>query len=152
MKFLKRAAAGVLAGVIGLSAMCFSVSAYGKDDNFAFNFNVPGNQDWGYINYTEKRETDSVKTPWKVNFTYSAEGDHATMQFFLLNNNWFNFFKYSDYKDVIRGSGNKYFKAYDTACNGVDVRIGARNNNYVSNNYIIGGYWDEETAYHPFDD
>ena len=151
MKFFKRAAAGVLAGVIGLSAMCFSVSAYGRDDEFPFEFNVGWNYQWGYIPNAQIRDADDTTVPWMVDFAYSAEGRGTSMQFFLLNNDMFNFDNYSDFKTIIQGCGIKYFHAYPEACNAL-VRIGARNNNYSTSEYHVAGYWDEETAYHPFDD
>lgn len=151
MKLLKRAAVGILAGLIGLSAMGLFASAYSYDDDYFFLFNVPKEQQWGYINDAKYRGTRYVETPWKVNFASSSEGTGTIMQFFLLNNSWFSYQQRSDYKSVQQGSGNKYFKAYESA-NQSDVRIGARNNNNVSNSYEVSGYWDEETAKHDFDD
>ncbi len=151
MKLLKRAAVGILAGLIGLSAMGLFASAYSYDNNYYFSFTVGDHQKWGYIGSSQYRGTKYVETPWKVNFMTSSEGTGTIMQFFLLNNSWIDYRKYSDYKDVKQGTGDKYFHAYDEA-NQKDVRIGARNNNYVPNSYTVSGYWDEETAKHDFDD
>lgn len=151
MKLLKRAAVGILAGLIGLSAMGLFASAYSYDNNYYFSFTVGDHQKWGYIGSSQYRGTRYVETPWMVNFTSSSEGAGTVMEFFLLNNDWFRYEKRSDYKRVQQGSGKKYFHAYDSA-NQSDVRIGARNNNNVAYSYTVSGYWDEETAKHAFDD
>ena len=148
---MKRAAVGLLAGLIGLSVMGLPASAYGEDNDMDFSFNVPGGKRWGYINYAEYRGTASMATPCKVNFAYSTEGQGKIMDYFLLNNSIWSYFQYSDFKSVKQGSGNKYFHAYGAACKQY-VRIGAKNKNDVPNNYTVSGYWDEETAKHAFND
>lgn len=150
MSFKKRVLIGITTGVIALSALGFSASAYGSDNNIGYSYSVPGGQNWGFSD-AEYRGASDTSVPWKVNFTYSSEGAGTCMQYFLAGTEWFSPSKLSDYKLVKQGSGAKYYRAYDSAYKR-DVRLGARNNNNVSNSYTVSGYWDEETEKHTFSD
>lgn len=146
MKFQKRVFVGIVAGLIGVSALAFSASAYGSDNDIPYSFNVPANQGWGYSK-PEERGNSGSEVPWKVEFTYSSEGRSTYMYYFLREDFWAN--QLSDYKRVLQGSEIKYFQAYGIAAN-KKVGLGAMNNNDVDKNYTVAGYWDEETAYHSF--
>lgn len=151
MSFKKRVIVGISTCVIALSALGVSVSAYGDDNNIGYSFTVKANQEWSYAADPQYRGPSGTNVPWKVNFTYSAEGTGTYMDYFLAGTEWFSPSKLSDYKRVQQGSGAKYYHAYDTAYN-KDVRLAARNNNYVNASYQVSGYWDEEAAKHRFDD
>ena len=150
MSFGKRILATIIASASVVSALSLSVFAYGGDHNIGYSFTVPAWQNWGYTSAEYRGTKSNEVVPWKVNFTYSAEGTNSLMQYFLLADGW-DYTKLSDYKDVNEGSGPKYFHAYDTACERY-VRLGARNNNNNNHAYTVSGYWDEETAQHTFSD
>lgn len=146
MKFQKRVFIGIVASVIGVSALAFSASAYGSDNDVPYSFSIPSNGGNGY-SATEYRGNSGTEVPWKVEFTYSSEGRHTYTKFYLREDFWNN--KLSDYKQVKQGSSPKYFQAYDTAKNR-DVRLGGIDNNPNNSGYTVAGYWDEETDYHAF--
>lgn len=145
MKFQKRVIVGIIAGVIGVSALAFSASAYGSDNDIPFLFGIPGNGS-GY-SATEYRGDSGTEVPWKVEFTFSSEQRGAVTKFYLREDFWNN--KLSDYKRVQQGSGRKYFQAYDTAKNR-NVKLGGIDNNPDGNGYDVAGYWDEEAGDHDF--
>lgn len=151
MKFSKKIIAGIAASLMIMSAFSMSASAYGTDNNIPYSFKVKSNQELSYSGDVQYRGATTTATPWKVDFTFSAEGKGTKMDYFLAGNEWLTKTKQSEYKTVTQGSGAKYFHAYDTACK-ADVQLAARNNNYVSNDYTVAGYWDEETAQHNFSD
>ena len=151
MKLTKTLAISAMATAVALLTIIVPMGASAAgDNNIPYNFNVPGNQNWGYDNNSQYRGTSNTKVPWMVNFTFSGEGITARSEYFILGDGW-NYNKYSDYKGVNQGSGAKYFHAYDSAYN-VALRIGARNNNYNNKSYTVSGYLDEETALHKFND
>ncbi len=146
MKFQKRVIVGIIAGVIGVSALAFSASAYGSDNDIPFLFGIPGNGGSGY-SATEYRGDSGTEVPWKVEFTFSSEGRETLSKFYLREDFWNN--KLSDYKRVQQGSGRKYFQAYDAAKNR-NVKLGAIDNNPDGSGYDVAGYWDEEADDHNF--
>ena len=148
MNFRKRVLLGITTGVIALSALSFSTSAYGGDNNIGYSFDVPANQGFGY-SAPQYRGPSGTNVPWKVNFTYSSEGVGTYMYYFLAGDEWINKSRFSDYKKVQQGSGEKYFRAYEGAYN-KNVRLGAQNNNDSRQGFKVSGYWDEESAKHNF--
>lgn len=145
MKFYKRLLAMAIVATVFIATFAFGVSAYGSDNDVPFSVQVPGRQRKVYTS-AEYRGSSGTEVPWKVNYTYSGEGK-GTIMYFYLSGPWYS--KQSDVKAVKQGSGNKYFKAYDT-CKNMDVGVAIYNNNNVSNKYDAAGYWDEETAKHSF--
>lgn len=146
MKFQKRVIVGIVAGLIGVSALAFSASAYGSDNYVPFSFNIPGNGGYGYSS-AEYRGDSGSEVPWMVEFTFSSEGRHTLSRFYLRENIWNN--RLSEYKRVQQSSPPKYFQAFDTARN-KNVNLAAIDNNPDNSNYTVAGYWDEETANHNF--
>ena len=150
MKSIKTIVAGIATGILLISAISVSVAAYGNDNSYGYNFDTKAYQQHSYSGTSYYRGTADVTTPWKVNFTYSSEGEGTIMQYFLAGTGS-KPDKVSDYKEVKQGAGEKYFRAYDSSLQR-DTQLGARNNNYTVYKYSIAGYWDEETAYHQFSD
>lgn len=148
MKFRKRIFSGLIICLIIISVISVSASAYAYDNDIGYSFIVKANGASSYSSNSEYRGATTTATPWKVNLTYSAEGTGTYMRFFLAKSGILST-QASDHHDVKQGSGAKYYRAYEIA-NQTTVKLGAKNNNLVSNTYTISGYWDEETAYHPF--
>ena len=148
MKSLKKSIVGILVCITAIAAVAISASAYAYDNNYGYSFTVKPKSGLSYSSDIRYRGATTTKTPWKVNFTYSSEGKKTVMTYFLASSGWFPT-KFSDFKNVTQGSGDKYFRAYDVACE-TDVQLAAKNNNNTANSYTISGYWDEETAKHAF--
>ena len=147
LKFYKRLLLTLIVCSISISAFAFSVAAYGSDNDIAYSLDAPSNPNYSYTS-AEYRGNSGINVPWKVNFTYSQEGNGTVMQYFLSGPWWT---KQSDRKNVKQGSGAKYYHAYDTAKN-MNVALAASNNNITENKYRISGLWDEESAKHTFND
>ena len=108
MKLTKTLAISAMATAVALLTIIVPMGASAAgDNNIPYNFNVPGNQNWGYDNNSQYRGTSNTKVPWMVNFTFSGEGITARSEYFILGDGW-NYNKYSDYKGVNQGSGAKY--------------------------------------------
>ena len=147
MKFYKRLLAMAIVATVFISVFSFGASAYGSDNDVPFYFLVPGNQDVVYSN-AEYRGNSDKKVPWKVNFTFSEEGRGTIMNFYL-SGPWYS--KQSNIQEVHQGNKDHFFAAYDS-CKNMNVGLAIYNNNDVETKYYVAGYWDEETAYHPFKD
>ena len=108
--------------LIGMNAS----QAFASDDSIPYSFKIKAN----YANtYSDKeyRQTTNTQNKWKVDMTYSEEGEGTITTY-----------------DVTQGTGTHYYSAYSSASQR-DVCLGAENNNNSSNTYTVGGYWDEET-------
>lgn len=147
MKFYKRLLAMAIVATVFISVFAFGASAYGSDNDVPFYVRVPGNQDVVYSN-AEYRGNSDKKVPWKVNFTFSEEGRGTIMNFYL-SGPWYS--KQSNIQEVHQGNKDHFFAAYDS-CKNMNVGLAIYNNNDVETKYYGAGYWDEETAYHPFKD
>lgn len=147
MNFYKRLFATLVVGAVSIGAFAFGASAYGSDNNVPYSYTAPANKGIVYGS-AEYRGNSGTSVPWKVNFTFSAEGTGTCMYYYLSGPWWSH---QSNTYLVKQGSGNKYYHAHDTAKN-MDIALAAYNNNNTNKNYVISGYWDEETAKHTFSD
>lgn len=147
MNFYKRLVAVLAVGALSIGAFAFGASAYGTDNNTPYSFTVPANQEIGYGS-AEYRGNSGIEVPWKIDFTFSAEGK-GTSTYYYLSGPWWS--HQSNAKLATQGKGAKYYHAHDTAKN-MDVALAAYNNNKNDKVYMVAGYWDEETAKHTFSD
>lgn len=147
MNFYKRLFATLVVGAVSIGVFAFGASAYGADNDIPYSFTVPANKGTGYGS-AEYRGNTGTEVPWKVEFTYSAEGK-GTAMYYYLSGPWWS--KESNTQKINQGSGVKYYHAYDTAKN-KDVALAAYNNNDIDKSCLVAGYWDEETAEHRFSD
>jgi hypothetical protein len=87
------------------------------------------------------RQTWHNQNPWKVNFSWSAEGKNTKVQFRLTNYNssWFS----TNWKTVRQGKIETYYG--NPQINRAKVQLQGCNNNMSRHKYTIQGYWDEET-------
>lgn len=140
MKYLKRKL--MLLSAIGMLTASFSIPVLAGDDNISYSYTVKayyGNT------YTEGRyrQTPSTSNPWKVNFTYSGEGEGTVTVYWISQYNSAHT-QVSNTHEVTQGSGAHYYTAYSGA-NQTTVCLSMENNNYSGNTYTVSGYWDEET-------
>ncbi|MBE2912985.1 DUF2712 domain-containing protein [Anoxybacillus flavithermus] len=124
---------------MGIGVLTFSNFTYATDDNIGFSFELKPNYGNSYSE-SRYRQTTDPNNKWKVNLTYSSEGVGSIATFWLDKSGT----RVSDTHDVKQGSGAHYYSAFSTA-NQSNVRLGAENNNYSPDSYVISGYWDEET-------
>lgn len=124
--------------LIGMNAS----QAFASDDNIPYSFKIKANYANTYSD-EEYRQTTNTQNKWKVDMTYSEEGEGTITTYWLAAYNS-NHDKVSDTHDVTQGTGTHYYSAYSSASQR-DVCLGAENNNNSSNTYTVSGYWDEET-------
>ena len=108
-----------IVATVFISVFAFGATAYGSDNDVPFLVQVPGNQKKGYSK-AEYRGSSGPEVPWKVDFTFSEEG-RGTIMYFYLSGPWYE--KVSDVKSVKQGTGCKYFAAYDSAQNMLDLLL-----------------------------
>lgn len=127
---------------ISMLVTSFAIPVFASDDNIYYSYTVKAN----YGNtYTEGRwrQTESTSNPWKVNFTYSGEGEGTITTYWLARYND-SHTQASNTQNVYQGSGAQYFSAWSNA-NVASVCLAMENNNNVTYTYTASGYWDEET-------
>lgn len=132
--------------MLGLAAaMIIAMNAstvLAADDDIAYSYTIKANYGNTYSD-SRYRQTTNTSNKWKVNMTYSGEGEGTVTTYWLALFNE-NHDVGSATHDVKQGSGAHYYKANSNASQ-KDVCLAAENNNNSTNTYTVSGYWDEET-------
>lgn len=135
----KKVAALVMAVSAVATSVVMPVSA--SDDNHGYSFSVGAYYGNGYSS-ERYRQTTNTNNKWKVDMTYSSEGQGTKITYWLAKSS--DKATASDFHDVKQGSGAQYYKALKNASE-THVVLAAENNNYDASSYSVSGYWDEET-------
>lgn len=120
-----------------------AVPAFAAEDNFPYSFELKSSMGSSYSSDGYNRETSYPDNPWKVNMTYSSEGQGTAAYYWIATSIVHT--QCSNRYLVTQGSGDNYFRAYDDIQNKT-VKLGVKNNNNVSQSYEVAGYWDEEVG------
>lgn len=139
----------LLTMVFLLSLICISGAA-AYDDNYVFLLNVAANEGRTLTAESYYRGATDNTTPWMVNYVVSDEGTQGTLMMFELARKVdTHILNATIWREVAFGAGPKYFPG-EVGANQNTVYLAVKNNNNVATVYHIAGYWDEETAAHPF--
>lgn len=142
MKKLKKIALAI-AIVAGICSLNVGKSA-ALNDNYYYMYTIKANYGNSYY-WTKYRQTTNPSNPWKVQMTYSGEGNGTYTTYWLTTfNGAYVGYQASNTVTVRQGSAAVYTVAWPIASQ-KDVSLSAENNNYSGYSYNVEGYWDEET-------
>lgn len=131
----------VILSVCCVLSVVFTIPVFAEENDYPFSFDMKQNCKKSYSSDSYERITKYTDNPWKVNMTYNAEGSDAKATYFIATSVVHT--QCSDSHTIKAGSGNHYYKAYETATDKY-IKLGVKNNNDVAKKYTVSGYWDEE--------
>ncbi|MBE6815135.1 MAG: DUF2712 domain-containing protein [Ruminococcaceae bacterium] len=126
-------------------ATIFATNAFAAATNndYNFDFKIQGSVDNAQDPTGRYRGTTNNNHSWKVQLTSSGEGEKTITKFWIENKNGTNA---SSAYNIKQGNPAEYKPANDYG-DSTTVYLTGENNNYASSKqYVVKGFWDEETG------
>ncbi|MEG0909554.1 MAG: DUF2712 domain-containing protein [Bacilli bacterium] len=135
--------------IVSIIISSFSIPAFAYvNDNLGYNFTIKPYCENSYLEPARFRETYDNNNSWKVQLSYSGEGNGTVTTFWLEKANTGTKSPASRYYDIQQGHAPYYKPAWDNA-DYTYVKLAAENNNSIALQYTASGIWDEETGVAP---
>lgn len=127
-----------------ISSLSIPAFAY-VNDSLGYSFTIKPYLGNTYLEEARFRETYNNNNAWKVQLSYSGEGNGTITRFWLEKANTGTSSPASEYYLIQQGHA-PYYKPATNVGDHTDVKLAAENNTSTALSYTASGVWDEETG------